>query len=143
MSIRSEVITQFEQVAREQDRPLAPLAESLELLDSGLDSLCLAIIVARLEDALGMDPFSIAEDVRLPDNLGRVHQVLRKCRKVMVAIRSGTGSAPPEISRIGSSPEPTLPSLWALGEGVSFRGGAETSRTDPCWSRPGINSPRR
>ena len=52
-------MTQFEQVAREQDKSLAPLADDLALLDSGLDSLCLAIIVARLEDALEIDPFSV------------------------------------------------------------------------------------
>jgi len=70
MSIRSEVITQFEQVAREQDRSLAPLADRLELLDSGLDSLCLAIIVARLEDSLGIDPFTTAQDAVFPVTVG-------------------------------------------------------------------------
>jgi len=70
MSIRSEVITQFEQVAREQARSLAPLADGLELLDSGLDSLCLAIIVARLEDSLGIDPFTTAQDVGFPVTVG-------------------------------------------------------------------------
>jgi hypothetical protein len=70
VSIRSIVVAQFEQVAGEQDRPLAPLVDGLELLDSGLDSLCLAIIVARLEDALGVDPFSTAEDVSFPVTVG-------------------------------------------------------------------------
>jgi acyl carrier protein len=69
-SIRSEVIHQFQQVAKEQDKALAPLVDGLELLDSGLDSLCLAIIVARLEDALGVDPFSTAEDVGFPVTVG-------------------------------------------------------------------------
>jgi hypothetical protein len=45
-------------VAEEQGRRLAPILDDLALLDSGLDSLCFAIIVARLEDLLGMDPFS-------------------------------------------------------------------------------------
>jgi hypothetical protein len=40
------------------------------LLDSGLDSLCFAIIVARLEDSLGFDPFSAAEDVEFPITVG-------------------------------------------------------------------------
>ena len=35
-------------------------------MDSGLDSLCFAIVVARLEDSLGYDPFSVAEDVAFP-----------------------------------------------------------------------------
>jgi acyl carrier protein len=70
MSVRSEVISQFTQVAREQRKRLAPLADDLPLLDSGLDSLCFAIIVARLEDTLGIDPLSAAEDVRFPVTLG-------------------------------------------------------------------------
>jgi acyl carrier protein len=52
------IIEQFETVAREQDKPLPPLTDDLPLLESGLDSLCLAIIVTRLEDSLGVDPFA-------------------------------------------------------------------------------------
>lgn len=69
MSVKGSVIAQFEQVAREQKKTLAPLSDDLVLLDSGLDSLCLAIIVARLEDALGFDPFA-AEDADFPVTLG-------------------------------------------------------------------------
>jgi len=74
MSIRSEILAQVNQVAAEQDKRLAPLADDLPLLDSGLDSLCLAIIVARLEDTLGLDPFSTAEDVAFPVTLGEFIQ---------------------------------------------------------------------
>jgi hypothetical protein len=70
MSMRSVIIAQFEQVAREQVKKLAPLTDDLVLLESGLDSLCFAIIVARLEDSLGLDPFSSAEDVDFPVTLG-------------------------------------------------------------------------
>jgi acyl carrier protein len=70
MSIRSDITTLFEQVAKEQDRKLAPLSDDLGLLESGLDSLCFAIIVARLEDVLGIDPFSTAEDIALPVTVG-------------------------------------------------------------------------
>ena len=70
MSVRTEILNQFTQVAREQDKSLAPLADDLTLMDSGLDSLCFAIIVARLEDTLGIDPLSAAEDVRFPVTLG-------------------------------------------------------------------------
>jgi len=70
MEVRSEVVEQFKQVAQEQDRRLAPLTDDLALLDSGLDSLCFAIIVARLENALGVDPFSEDEDARFPVTFG-------------------------------------------------------------------------
>jgi hypothetical protein len=70
MSVRTEVLNQFAKVAHEQNKPLAPLLDDLTLMDSGLDSLCFAIIVARLEDTLGIDPLSAAEDVRFPVTLG-------------------------------------------------------------------------
>lgn len=70
MSVRTDVISQFEQVAKEQDKRLACLSDETALLDTGLDSLCLAIVVARLEDNLGVDPFSTAEDGGFPTTVG-------------------------------------------------------------------------
>ena len=70
MSVKADILAQFEQVAREQKKRLAPLTDDLVLLDSGLDSLCVAIIVARLEDRLGVDPFNVAHDAEFPVTLG-------------------------------------------------------------------------
>jgi hypothetical protein len=42
----------------------------LPLLDSGLDSLCFAILVSRLEIVLGADPFSETTEAPFPVNLG-------------------------------------------------------------------------
>jgi hypothetical protein len=70
MSVRTTVLTQFTQVAEEQNRVLAPLSDDLPLLNSGLDSLCFAVIVARLEDELGVDPFSADSDAPFPVTLG-------------------------------------------------------------------------
>jgi len=42
----------------------------LPLLDSGLDSLCFAILVSRVEIALGLDPFSEKTDALFPVKLG-------------------------------------------------------------------------
>jgi hypothetical protein len=70
MSVRSDVIMQFRQVAREQNKHLARLTDDLPLLESGLDSLCFGIIVARLEDLLGIDPFSTSDDAAFPVSLG-------------------------------------------------------------------------
>jgi hypothetical protein len=70
MSVRATVISQFEQVAAEQNRKLARLSDGLKLLDSGLDSLSFALIVARLEDALGFDPFDSDEEVKFPVTFG-------------------------------------------------------------------------
>ena len=70
MSVRATVISQFEQVAKEQERRLARLSDDLRLLDSGLDSLSFALIVVRLEEALGFDPFDVADDVKFPVTFG-------------------------------------------------------------------------
>jgi hypothetical protein len=70
MSVRSEILDQFKQVAQEQDKRLGPLSDKLPLLDSGLDSLCFAILVSRLEIVLGVDPFSENTDAPFPVNLG-------------------------------------------------------------------------
>jgi acyl carrier protein len=70
MSVAAMVVDQFRQVAREQDKPLVALSPDTVLLESGLDSLCFAIIVARLEDQLGVDPFTASEDVYFPVTLG-------------------------------------------------------------------------
>jgi hypothetical protein len=60
----------FRKTAAEQDRPLQPLRDDLLLLDSGLDSLCFAIIVAELEDQLGVDPFADLDDAGFPVTFG-------------------------------------------------------------------------
>ena len=70
MSVRSKVTTIFQQVAQEQQRTLVPLSDNLKLLESGLDSLSFAIIVAKLEDEVGFDPFDFDEMVEFPVTFG-------------------------------------------------------------------------
>ena len=70
MTVRSVIHDQFKQVAQEQAQQLAPLSDDLPLVDSGLDSLCFAILVSRLEIVLGVDPFSESGDAPFPVKLG-------------------------------------------------------------------------
>lgn len=70
MTVRLTVTSTVKDVAAEQNKQLAPLDDNLQLAESGLDSLCFAIIVARLEDSLGIDPFSAAEEVYFPVTFG-------------------------------------------------------------------------
>jgi acyl carrier protein len=70
MSLNSEILEVFETVAKEQKKTLPPLTSDLPLERTGLDSLCFAIIVARLEDKVGVDPFSAEEDVAFPVTIG-------------------------------------------------------------------------
>jgi acyl carrier protein len=70
VNVRTEIVNQFKQVAQEQSKRLAPLTDGLELLHSGLDSFCFAILVSRLEDSLGIDPFTVSEDAEFPVTFG-------------------------------------------------------------------------
>ena len=70
MSIKLTIMDQMAQVAREHGKQLAPLSDDLVLLDSGLDSLGFAVLVARLEDKFGVDPFTASEDAAFPVTLG-------------------------------------------------------------------------
>jgi acyl carrier protein len=70
MSIKQAVIAEMEQVAEQHQKTLAPLTDDAILLNTGLDSLCFAVLVARLEDRLGVDPFSASDDITFPVTLG-------------------------------------------------------------------------
>ena len=81
MSIKLTIIEQMEQIAREHGKILAPLKEDLMLADCGLDSLGFAVLVARLEDRLGIDPLSAAEEAVFPVTLGDFVKVYEHARR--------------------------------------------------------------
>lgn len=70
MSVRDTVIAQVKIVAEQQRKTLQPLTDDMPLVGSGLDSLCIALVVANLEDELGVDPFGVGGDVAMPSTLG-------------------------------------------------------------------------
>ena len=70
MSIKLTILEQMAEVARERGKILAPLKDDLVLAECGLDSLGFAVLVARLEDTLGVDPFTAAEEALFPVTLG-------------------------------------------------------------------------
>ena len=72
MSVRATIEEQMRSVARDQEKTLAPLHDSLPLLESGLDSLCFAILTARLEDELGVDPFADMDLAEFPVTFGNL-----------------------------------------------------------------------
>ena len=75
MSVRSKIFAAMQQIAEEQKVTLPPLQDDLSLHDTGFDSLAFAILVARLEDDLGIDPFTIAEDAAFPSTVGEFVRV--------------------------------------------------------------------
>ncbi len=69
MSIRQMIYTQVQGVAKQQRKPLPPLNDDLGMLESGLDSLCIAILIANLDDELNLYPFD-SDNVDIPVTYG-------------------------------------------------------------------------
>ena len=78
MSVRSAIVEEFNRVALEQNKSITTFTSETPLLDSGLDSLCFAIIVARLEDILGVDPFNAVEELAFPVTVGEFIQLYER-----------------------------------------------------------------
>lgn len=70
MSIREQILSSFSELLIEETGLSKELQDDLELLDSGLDSLGLAILIVRLESLIGFDPFTISEIAVYPRTLG-------------------------------------------------------------------------
>ena len=70
MTIRLTILSEIEKIAQAQNRALGVLADDLPLSQSGFDSLCFALLVARLEDDLGLDPFSAPDGIEFPVTIG-------------------------------------------------------------------------
>ena len=70
MSVRLRIFAAMERIAEEQQVSLPPLDDSLSLHETGFDSLAFAFLVARREDDLGIDPFTISEDAAFPLTVG-------------------------------------------------------------------------
>jgi acyl carrier protein len=70
MTIREAIFSEIRKIGEEQAAQLAPLTDDLKLMDTGLDSLGFAILVTRLEDKLGFDPFTEANEASYPVTLG-------------------------------------------------------------------------
>jgi acyl carrier protein len=72
MSVKQIIFEAMRQIAKEQKVALPPLEDDLLLHETGFDSLAFAILVARLEDDLGIDPFTIADAVAFPSTIGEL-----------------------------------------------------------------------
>ena len=66
--IHAEIIKQFNTIFLEQNESteLPVLEDSSILLESGIDSMGFAILVTELEDTLGYDPFTEADEPFYP-----------------------------------------------------------------------------
>ncbi len=68
--IRVTIVEEIHRIAELHNKTLAALTDDLPLLESGLDSLCIAVLVASLDDALDIDPFANDDELAFPVTLG-------------------------------------------------------------------------
>jgi acyl carrier protein len=85
--VRTTVYSQAKTIATQQKKHLPPLTDDLVMLDSGLDSLCMAVLVATLDDKLHVTPFD-DDDVEIPVTFGdliRVYETATNAKITTVA----------------------------------------------------------
>ena len=70
MALRDTVLEQLGELFEEEDLEMPPIDDSTVLLDTGLDSLAFAVLVTRLDDVLGYDPFSLMDEPVYPVTFG-------------------------------------------------------------------------
>jgi len=71
MTMKDKVIEVISQIADESGwKIIGDLNDATVLLESGLDSLGFAILVARLEEELQYDPFAMMDEPVYPRTLG-------------------------------------------------------------------------
>ena len=80
MQVRSVIIDLFDEALEASDSKLecCELKDDTVLLNSGLDSLGFAILVARLEEELGFDPFVEMEEAVYPTTFGEFVAIYEK-----------------------------------------------------------------
>ena len=81
MDIRQTILDTLDELLADNGVVLdAPLTNDALLLQTGLDSLGFAVLVVRLEDQLGYDPFMLMSEPVYPRTLGEfiaVYEALR------------------------------------------------------------------
>ncbi len=70
MDVRKTVIDCLRETLKEEAQ--SPQCEITEMMDLELDSLAFAVLLGRLEDALGIDPFSDMSEVVFPSTVGEL-----------------------------------------------------------------------
>ena len=69
----------MQEIAAENDVDLnANIDSETVLLESGLDSLGFAILIARLEEELGYDPFTMMDEPVYPQTFGQLVEIYER-----------------------------------------------------------------
>jgi acyl carrier protein len=71
MQLKYQIVKAMQETAAAMGKVInADISEDTVLLESGLDSLGFAILVSRLEEELGYDPFVLMPEPYYPRTLG-------------------------------------------------------------------------
>lgn len=77
-SLRNKILTAMQEIADIRGTEIGVLVDETILLKSGLDSLGFAILVARLEEELGYDPFVMMDVPVYPSTLGEFVEIYQR-----------------------------------------------------------------
>jgi acyl carrier protein len=81
MNLEETIRSEISSVLKSSGQQLSePLTHDTILLRSGLDSLGFAILVARLEEVLGFDPFLLMKDPVYPQTFGDFVEIYERLK---------------------------------------------------------------
>lgn len=66
MTVRTTIENQLRELFEEEELDVPEISDDTVLLETELDSLGFAVLVTRLEEILGYDPFSLMEEPVYP-----------------------------------------------------------------------------
>jgi acyl carrier protein len=77
-NLRDKITTAIQETADMRGTEIGVLTDETVLLESGLDSLGFAILVARLEEELGYDPFVMMDAPVYPRTLNEFVEIYQR-----------------------------------------------------------------
>jgi acyl carrier protein len=69
MNVRTTILEELAELFEEEDLPMPEFRDDTLLLETDLDSLGFAVLVTRLDERLGYDPFSLMDEAIYPATL--------------------------------------------------------------------------
>lgn len=73
--VRPVIVGAISDLLEEEGKDTPELTDDVVLMESGLDSLGFAVLVTRLEDTLGYDPFTEMAEPVYPTTLGEFVEI--------------------------------------------------------------------